>query len=170
MKQAIPGMSSSAASEVTAMIVWPSNAAHGIGRTLGQLYAIEAGVSFLTVGNLIALLTSPIGILIYISHVLPGVGTRYRLTNRRVIVERGLTGTPERSIELDRFDRIEVVVRPGQEWYAAGDLVFYLGDRESFRLKGVSRPEAFNAACIKAMMTYTGIKKVQERQAIPVPA
>lgn len=157
MKQAIPGISSSATSEVTAMIVWPSNAAHGIGRFLGKLYAIDAGFSVLTVGNLFVVLSIPIAIVIYISHALPGIGTRYRLTNRRVIVERGITGAAERWIELDRFDRIEVLVRPGQQWYAAGDLIFYLGERETFRLKGVSRPESFKAACIKGMMTYTGM-------------
>ncbi len=72
-----------------------------------------------------------------------------------------------KSIELDRFDTIEVDVKPGQEWFAAGDLVFKRGDVETFRLEGVSRPEAFRQTCVKSHMSYVGVKQALDRAAVP---
>ena len=81
--------------------------------------------------------------------IAPGIGTRYRLTNRRIIVERGLTSVEDKAVDLDRFDTINIDVQPGQAWYDAGDLVFKLGNVETFRLEGVSRPAAFRETCLK---------------------
>jgi len=159
MKQAIAGVAPPAKSEVTVMTVWPSNAVFGLGRFLGQLYAIEAGVWVVTVGNLIALASIPVALALYFAKVLPGFGIRYRLTNRRLIVERGLQGRVERSVDLDRFDTVNIDIRPGQAWYTAGDLVFMLGKTETFRLEAVSRPEAFRQCLIKSQRSHSGVKK-----------
>ena len=48
------------------------------------------------------------------------------------------------------FDAIDVQVMKGEGWYHAGDLVFRRGTVETFRLCGVSRPEAFRQTCMKA--------------------
>ena len=61
-------------------------------------------------------------------------------------------------MRLDAFDSIEVDVRPGQSWHHSGDLVFRIGATETFRLKGVSRPEAFRQVCLKAHFAYRGVK------------
>ena len=163
MIQPIAGVVASEVKEVTIMIVWPSNAAYGIGRLLGQAYAIQAGFYIFTIGNLIALLSIPIALAIYFYRVAPFVGTRYKLTNRRVIVQSGLSGTDDRWVDLDRFDRIEVVRLPGQAWYDAGDLVFSKAGVETFRLSGVSRPEAFRHVCLKAHQAHIGVKAALAR-------
>lgn len=147
------------------MTVWPSNGATNLGRFLGKLYEIESGFGFVTVGNLLALATSPVGAAIYLWHAAPGVGTHYRLTNRRIVIEKGLDGKPDRWVDLDRFDRIEIAVEPGQAWYHCGDMIFYLDDVETFRLPGVSRPEAFRAACLKGRQTYVGVREALQREA-----
>ncbi len=67
-------------------------------------------------------------------------------------------------VDLDRFDTIQIVRRPGQEWYDAGDLVFSLAGVETFRLSGVSRPHAFRSSCMHAHRAYVGIKQALERQ------
>ena len=139
------------------MIVWPSVCVYAVGRWLGRLYAIDWGFYIFRVGNLIALLTAPLGALLYLSKLAPFVGIRYRLTNQRLVVERGIKAVEERSISLDRFDAIEVDVRPGQAWFAAGDLVFFKGTVETFRLESVSRPQAFRQICLKSQMAYTGV-------------
>ena len=69
---------------------------------------------------------------------------------------------------LDRFDSIEIQVRPGQVWYHAGDLVFRQGDVETFRLEAICRPEGFRQACLKARMAYLGVKKAMERETAAV--
>ena len=145
------------------MNVWPSNAAYGIGRLLGRAYELQLGFYVFTVGNFIALASIPVAMAIYFFRVAPFVGARYTLTNRRVIVERGWSHTAERWVDLDRFNRIEVVRLPGQRWYDAGDLVFYNDNTETFRLPGVSRPEAFRQVCLKAHHARVGIQAALAR-------
>lgn len=165
MKQAIAGVSPSSEFETTALIVWPSNGSSGIGRMLGGMYESQLGFSVFTLGNLFALMSIPIGLALFMSKFDPWFGVRYRISNRRILVERGHHGRVESSIDLDKFDRVEVQVQPGQAWYNAGDLIFFNDNTECYRLKGVSRPAAFRAACVKANMTYVGVKAAKEREA-----
>ena len=67
----------------------------------------------------------------------------------------------EQYVDLDRFDAIDVAVSPGQEWYAAGDLVFRRGAIETLRLPGVSRPESFRQTCLKARQAYVAVASAQ---------
>jgi hypothetical protein len=165
MPQPIAGVAPAEVQEVTVMTVWPSVAMFGLGRALGRLYAIRwPDVYIFRLGNVIALATIPVALVLFFLRIAPAIGTRYRLTNRRIVVERGLTGVPERWVELDRFDSITIEVRPGQEWYDAGDLVFRLGAVETFRLPGVSRPEAFRQTCLKARMAHVGVQRARGRR------
>ena len=82
-------------------------------------------------------------------------------------VPRFSFGVETKTVELDRFDRVEIVRQPGQHWYDAGDLVFFQGDVETFRLDGVSRPEAFRQTCIKSQMAHAGVKEALARESVP---
>lgn len=147
------------------MTVWPSVAKFGLGRWLGTLFAITwPGVYIFRLGNLIALLSIPIALVLFFLRIAPGIGIRYRLTNRRIIVERGLTGVEDKAVDLDRFDAISIEVLPGQAWYDAGDLIFKLGNVETFRLEGVSRPAAFRETCLKSHMAHAGVKRALGRR------
>lgn len=167
MRQAIAGVNVSSREEVEVMTVWPSIAMYGLGKTLGRLYNIKTGIYVFTIGHFIALASIPIALALYFLRIAPFIGQRYTLTNRRIIVKQGMKGREAKSVELDRFDAIDIVVQPGQEWYDAGDLVFRKGNVETFRLEGVSRPRAFRSTCIKSHMGFVGVKKSLERQAVP---
>jgi hypothetical protein len=123
-------------------------------------------------GRLIALASIPFMLALYFLMRLPRfpgilIGIRnpwcchYRLTNRRVVVENPF-GSEIKSVALDRFDSIETVVRPGQAWFKAGDLVYRLGQTETFRIDGVPRPETFRQTCLKANMSFVGVKQLRE--------
>ena len=171
MQQAIAGVSPSESGEVTIMSVWPSMASTPIGRLLGQLFSLQFGIgNVLTVGNFIALATIPLTLGLFLFRILPFVAHRYRLTNRRVVVERWLPLAAERWVSLDEFDAIEVVVQPGQDWYPAGDLVFRKGPYEKLRLSGITRPETFRQVCLKAQQSHVYIKRDMERQRAVQPA
>ena len=86
------------------MTVWPSIAKYGIARTLGRAYSIRAGWYIFTVGNLLALALAPLSAVLYFFRVLPGIGERYTLTNRRVIIERGVMGEEMQSVALGWHD------------------------------------------------------------------
>lgn len=184
MKQAISGVSPPQVSEVTVMNVWPSIAAYPSGRFLGRLYAIRwPDVYIFRLGNLLALASIPHALALYFYRLMPSFfgaglhGAMYSLTNRRIRVIRSEINTTNRfpfvrfifqsevkSVDLDRFDTITIEILPGQEWFHAGDLVFRLGNVETFRLEGVSRPEAFRQTCAKARQAYVGVKRVMDRQ------
>ena len=160
------------------MTVWPSIAVYPDGRWLGRMYSRKAGFWVITVGNLIALASIPHALFRYFFRL--ATGKQYKLTNRRLI-ELGSKfqfggGFPfarikldqeVKSIDLDRFETVELVRRPGQEWFDAGDLIFKQGNVETFRLEGVSRPEAFRQTCIKSRMAYVGVKQALQREAVP---
>jgi hypothetical protein len=164
MKQAIAGVAPPELSEVTVMTVWPSVASTAPGRLLGRLMAISTGFWIFSIGRLAALLAIPVGPLLYFSLRAPFNVRRYRLTNRRVGIMEGINPRFTRCVDLDRFDSIEIAVARGQEWYNAGDLVFRKGSVETFRLPGVSRPEAFRQTCLKARMSYVGVRKALAMQ------
>jgi hypothetical protein len=163
--QPIAGVSPAELREVTVMTVWPSIAQSAIGRAMGQAFAIKwPDIYVFRLGNLLALLAIPVALPLFFMRIAPFVGTRYVLTNRRIVVLRGIIGKEEKFVDLDRFDSIEIDVKPGQAWYEAGDLLFKLGNVETFRLEGVSRPAAFRATCLKSQISQAGVKKALARE------
>jgi hypothetical protein len=164
MNQAISGVSPPELGETTVMTVWPSIAATGLGRLIGRLCGNKTGFGFFTLGKLFALACIPLALPIFFYMLLPGVSRRYRLTNRRLIVHRWLTDSVDKAISLDDFDTIEVVVRPGQEWYPAGDLIFRKGPVEVFQLSGVPRPDVFRQNCLKTRTAFVTVRQIVGRQ------
>jgi hypothetical protein len=150
MNQPIAGVTPAETREVTIMVVHPTLGASPLGRLIGQMCGIRLGIGFFTLGKLLALLLIPVAIGLFAFTLMPFVLTRYRLTNRRVVVQLGWTAVDERWVDFDRFDTINIEVLPGQEWFPAGDLIFMNGPIETFRLHGVSRPETFRHTCLAA--------------------
>src|SRR5487761_1438279 len=180
MNQAIAGVAPPEGGEVTMMTVWPTLAALNGGRFWGRLYGNRSGFTLMgvpvTVGRIIALLPIPLILPIFFLMLLPCFiylpklgpiprvyisnpwARRYRLTNRRVVVERA-SGEEVSAVSLDAFDAIDVRVLPGQEWYPAGELVFRKGTVETFRLSGVPRPETFRQTCLKAQRAHSSVQE-----------
>jgi hypothetical protein len=169
MKQAIAGVAPPELGEVTIMTVWPSIAAMRLGRVIGRACGVAWPPPPFNVGKLLALAMIPLALTLYFfRYAVPLVTSmltlgmfpvnstclRYRLTNRRLVIQKGLLPVDDRAVALDQFDAIDVLVLPGQEWYPAGELVFRQGPVEVFRLSGVSRPEAFRQVCLKAHQAY----------------
>jgi len=161
MLQSIAGVAPPAVSEATVMTVWPSVGSTSVGQLLGRLYRIREGFGPISIGRLALIATIPVGLMLYLSMRLPWSIRRYRLTNRRVTVERGISPKVEQYVDLDRFDAIDLVVQPGQEWYDCGDLVFRRGSIETLRLSGVSRPEPFRQTCLKVRQSYGSVAAAQ---------
>jgi hypothetical protein len=151
--------------ETRSKVVWPTIGATGCGRFVGRLGAIRVGFgSFFTLGTVLAVATIPISLAVFAWQLLPVVMRRYCLTNRRVIVQKGLARVEERSIGMDRFDALEIRLLPGQEWLHCGDVVFLCSGREVFRLAGVPRPQTFRELCLKQRYTLLSVAEVLRQQ------
>ncbi|MFM8634739.1 MAG: PH domain-containing protein [Planctomycetia bacterium] len=160
-KQSISGVVPPSVAEATVMTVWPSVGSTSCGQWLGRLYRIKSGIGPLSIGRMALLMTIPLGLAMYFSLRMPWSIRRYRLTNRRVSIERGISPNVEQYVDLDRFDAIDLVVRAGQEWYDCGDLVFRRGQIETLRLPGVTRAEPFRQACLKVRQAYVSVAQHQ---------
>ncbi len=156
MKQSIAGVAPAETREVTIMTVFPTLGATAAGRLIGRLCRVGNARGFFSLGKLFAVALIPVAIGLFVVSLLPGIITRYRLTNRRVVVQKGVSAKDERWVDFDRFDAIDVDVLPGQEWFPCGDLIFRRGPIETFRLAGVSRPETFRRTCLAARRGYLG--------------
>ncbi len=152
-------------SEISAMTVWPSIAAFPLGQKVGQLCSISVGIGkFFTVGKLMALVTIPVSLTLFFWRLAPAVARRYVLTDRRVVVQKGLGGTEAEAIGLQDFESIEVQVLAGQEFLRAGDLVFQAGEKEVFRLAGVQHPEGFRQACLRGRAALASVERAVGEQ------
>ncbi|MCE5302999.1 MAG: hypothetical protein LLF97_07805 [Planctomycetaceae bacterium] len=165
MSQPIAGVSPSELLEVSCKVVWPTIGALRAGRFVGQLSGLRLGFGIFTVGNLLALATIPLSLVVFCWQLMPFVCRRYALTNRRIIVRKGLSAVDGPWISLDDFDAIKVDVLPGQAWLHAGDLVFLHHEHEVLRLAGVPRPETFRQVCLTAHTAHQSVRAVVERQA-----
>jgi hypothetical protein len=185
MKQAITGVVPPELGEATIMTVWPTIGAHRAGQLLGRMCSIGGQRNPFALGKLFCIFPGiPLALVFFAASLAPPIpfagyfNRRYRLTNRRVLELRDKLvwktyrplGLPvpfmaieyahvTKAVDLDRFDGIDIVVQPGQEWFPAGDLIFKLGNVETLRLAGVSRPETFRETCLKAQRAYVGVKK-----------
>jgi hypothetical protein len=165
MKQPIAGVAPAEVAETLIMTVWPSIAAYSSGQFLGRLFAVRwPNIYLFRLGNLLALLSIPVALWLYFCRIAPVTGVRYAVTNRRVVVQRGLRAVEARSIALNAFDEIQIDVRPGQSWFQAGDLVFRHSGKEAFRLPGVSRPESWQQVCWKARGAFLGVQQSRQQQ------
>jgi hypothetical protein len=160
-----PKQLSSAMSEATLKLVWPTIGATRFGRTVGSLAGLRLpGDRFHVVGRMLAFATIPVSLAVYAWQLLPVVTRCYRLTNLRIQVLAGLSRVECGSVGLDDFDSIQIEVLPGQEWLRAGDLSFRREGQEVFRLPGVSRPEVFREVCLRARTALVSVRQVLSRQ------
>jgi hypothetical protein len=160
-----------APAERISKVVWPTIGAIGCGRLVGQLSAVRVGVGrVFTLGNLFALATIPISLCVFAWQLMPVVMRRYCLTNRRIVVLKGLTRVDERSIGLDEFDAIDIRILPGQEWLRAGEMIFLRDGQEVFRLSGVSRPHTFREICFKQRTSLLAVRNVAQQERVPAAA
>ncbi len=151
--------------ESTLTVRWPTITATVPGRLVGRLAAIGPGFgTTITLGVLLSLVTLPVSLAVYAWQLMPFVARRYRLTDRRIVVQRGLTPVEHESIAYDQFDEIEVKTLPGQAWLHAGELVFRRDGQEVFRLWGVSRPEIFRQVCLEAQNARLAVDRILAQQ------
>jgi len=152
--------------EVTCKVVWPTIGATRAGRLVGRLADVRFGFGqFFTLGKLLALATIPVSLAVFCWQLMPCVCRRYALTNRRIIIRKGLRPVDERWVNLDEFEAIDVEVLPGQQWLHAGNLIFRHGGQEVLRLSGVSRPEIFCHVCQTARDALLIVRSVVQQQA-----
>jgi hypothetical protein len=87
---------------------------------------------------------------IYFGKLLPLVGRRYTLTNRRIMIRTVWKGVALKEIALSAIDDVRVVTSANSDFFRAGDLEIVSKGQVVLTLPGVPEPEGFKHAIVNS--------------------
>jgi hypothetical protein len=86
---------------------------------------------------------------------LSGLATRYRLTNRRLMICKGLRPVPDKEVPLDRIKDVKLVTDANSEFFVAGRLdVLDANGQTVLSLPGVPEAESVRNAILQAAAAW----------------
>lgn len=140
--QPVAGLTPPAVAEARIRDTYPSVAANFAIATLGHRLTqtiILAPVAWLLMAGA------------YFGKVLPVIGRRYSLTNRRLMIRAGWSGTPIAEVALSDIDDIKVIADANSPFFRAATLdVMNKEGKTILTLPGVASPEAFRQSILNA--------------------
>jgi hypothetical protein len=144
-KQAVTGLVPPQTGEAVIREVWPSVAAHpgvaGLGRLLTRSI-IGAPLAWLMMAPF------------YFLKILPFMARRYTLTNRRLMIRRGLKPQPVHEVALADIDEVRLHQDANSTFYRAGNLEIVSGGKVVLTLNGVPEPESFRHSIVNAYKAW----------------
>lgn len=149
-KQVITGLVPPQLGEAVIRQAWPSVAAvppvAGLGRVL-----------------ICSIIFAPLGWLLlapfYFKKILPLLATRYTLTNRRLMIQRGLKPKPSREIALADIDDVRIEYDGNSAFFRAATLHILSKGQIKLTFSGVPGPESFRHAILNACKAWVPGKK-----------
>ncbi|MFO0809766.1 MAG: PH domain-containing protein [Gemmataceae bacterium] len=92
---------------------------------------------------------------------LAGLAERYRLTNRRLMVCKGLMPVPEKEIALNRIKDVKLITDDNSEFFVSGTLeVIDTDDKTAMTLAGVPEPESVRQSILQAVFAWAGTEEL----------
>jgi hypothetical protein len=150
VEQAVTGVVPPQLAEATIRTAWPSVVSANaplarFGRTL---------IKTRVFAPLAWLLLAPL----YFKKILPFLARRYTLTNRRLMIQRGLKPRPRDQVALADIDEVRLVEGSYNPFYRAGTLEVVGGGQVKLTLTGVPDPESFRQSVLNALMAWVPAK------------
>jgi hypothetical protein len=156
-KQAVTGLVPPQQSEAKIREAWPSVTA-----TCPPLASLGRKLMLTRVGAPIAW-----GFLlfVYFWKLRPFGARRYTLTNRRLMLQRGLKPAPCHEVALADIEDVRVVPDANSAFYRAATLeIIAKGGQVALTLPGVPEPESFRQAILNACRAWGGVKAAVTHQ------
>lgn len=144
-KQAITGVTAPTTGESIIRVAWPSLAAYPAVATLGRKFILSWVLAPLGWGLMLPF---------YFLKVLPGLGTRYKVTNRRVMIQRGMRPAMSQEVLLEAIDEVRFVRDANSDFFRAATLEIVSGGQVKMTMPGVPEAEAFRHAILNACMAF----------------
>jgi hypothetical protein len=145
-KQAVTGVTPPQLGEAIIREVWPS-----VTDASPALAALcEKMQRTILLAPLAWLLLAPL----YFKKVLPFIARRYTLTNRRLMVQRGLRPAPTEQVPLADIDDVRLVPGSANGFYRSGTLEVLARGKVEITLRGVPEPESFRHAVLNACRAW----------------
>lgn len=148
-RQVVTGLVPPQQAEALIREVWPSVAAFPAVAGLGRLF-----MRLIITAPLAWLMLAPF----YFIKILPFLARRYTLTNRRLMVQRGLKPRPVHEVALAEIEDIQVNPDSNSAFYRAANLDVLSKGKVVLTLKGVPGPEAFRQAILSASKAWSPVK------------
>lgn len=137
--QAIAGVTPPELGEARVREAWPSVAKSPAIASLGKM---------LTGTIIFAPLAWLLMSLVYFGKLLPFAATRYTLTNRRIMIRKGLKGKPKKEVALADIDDVRVVTDGNSTFFRAGTIEIIQKGQVVLSLPGVPEPDSFRQAIL----------------------
>lgn len=116
--------------------------------------AAWSGIASLGRALMRTFILAPLGWLImalpYFGKVLPFVGCRYTLTNRRLMIRHGWTQKIVKEIPLVQIDEVRIQEDANSPFFRAATLEIISNGQPALKLPGVPEPEGFRHAIVDA--------------------
>jgi hypothetical protein len=145
-RQAVTGLTPPQLGEGLVRQVWPS------------VIAIQPGVCALAQKLLQTVILSPLAWLLLAPLLplkfLPFLCKRYTLTNRRLMIQRGLKPHPVQEVLLSAIDDVRLDPHHVNHFYRAGTLEIISKGQVVMTLPGVPQPDAFRAAVLDTVRAW----------------
>ncbi len=90
----------------------------------------------------------------YFKKVLPFIAKRYTLTNRRLMIRRGLKPKPAREVALADIDDVRIEEGTFNSFYRTATLEVVSNGQVAMRLRAVKDPESFRRAILGAKVAW----------------
>jgi len=170
--QAVMGVIPPEVAEARIAVRWPSVAAYGgvakLGASMQQTAnglfrwtlnqpAVLAGLLMFVTVPLAFLLAAPAWLLMappYYLKVLPVFMTRYTLTNRRIMIQRGWSLKPVQEVKLEDIEAVKVAAGSEQPFFLAADLEILSAGKPALTLKGVKEYQQFKIVLENAYLAW----------------
>jgi hypothetical protein len=111
-----------------------------------------------------SILGAPLGWLLlapfYFVKILPGFAIRYTLTNRRLMLQRGLKAHPTHEVALADIDEVRIERDSNSDFFRAGNIQIISKGNVGLVLKGVPEPESFRHSIVQAYSAWVPGKKI----------
>jgi hypothetical protein len=160
-RQAIAGLTPPQEGEAMVREVWPSVTAHPAPAALGQKL-----IRSVVLAPLGWLLLAPF----YFLKILPFLSTRYTLTNRRLMIQRGLKPQPVHEVPLTDIDDVRIAADSHNAFYKSATLEVLSKDRVALTLPGVPEADSFRETILNTVAAWVPGKAKQQRPFIPASA
>jgi hypothetical protein len=90
----------------------------------------------------------------YFKKILPFIAKRYTLTNRRVMIRRGLKPKPSREVALADIEDVRIEDGTLNSFYRTATLEIVSKGQIAMRLRAVKDPESFRRAILNAKAAW----------------
>jgi hypothetical protein len=165
----MPSLSDVRHQAVTGLV--PPQTAEALIRVAWPAVTTAAPVAKLAKAMMFTIILAPLAWLMlapfYFKKILPFVATRYTLTNRRVMIQRGLRPQSVSEIALAEIDEVRIPPEMVDTFYRAGTLEIVSKGQVRLTLPGVPEPEAFRHAIQNACMAWVPGKAAAWLKFIP---